>query len=352
MNCWTNLRRPSISFRALQIVALLLMAALPLAAAVTSPVRAQTIAAVQDANLHTLQIILESPDKRIDLAETMLTIDRMIDPSIDVAANLKRLDAMTREIVAQLPSSPSSDDKVAALRSYLYQAGPWNEDQPFRYDLDDPFGRNIQNKLLPNYLATRKGNCVSMPFLFIVLGQKLGIDATAATAPDHVFVKYRDEMGNLYNLETTSGAGVTRDSWMRQEMPMTDQALLNGIYMQPLSKKETVAVMMSTLLEFYGQQGQQERRIAMADLVLEYHPNDVVAMLHKSSAYYRLMKRDFIDKYPNPEDIPLEERANFAELGRNNILWREKAESLGWREPSQAADASYLNTVNSAKNAQ
>ncbi len=36
-----------------------------------------------------------------------------------------------------------------------------------------------------------------MPFLFIILGQKLGLDVTASTAPEHVFVKYRDDMGNI-----------------------------------------------------------------------------------------------------------------------------------------------------------
>jgi regulator of sirC expression with transglutaminase-like and TPR domain len=328
------------------------MTALPAAAVAVSPVRAETVATAQDANLHALRAILELPDERIDLAETILTIGRMIDPSINVAANLERLDDMTDDILARLPANPSSGDKLAALRSYLYQAGPWNDYRPFRYDLDDPFGRNIQNKLLPTYLATRMGNCVSMPFLFIVLGRKLGIDVTAATAPEHVFVKYRDETGNLHNLEATSGAGFARDAWMRQQMPMTDQALANGIYMRPLGKKETVVVMMGTLLEFYGQQGLQERRIALANLALEYHPKDVMAMLQKGNAYYRLIKRDFIDKYSNPEDIPAEERAYFAELSRNNILWFDRAEALGWREPSQAANADYLNAVNGVKNAQ
>lgn len=134
----------------------------------------------------------------------------MIDPRIDVAGNLKRLDAMAEEVKALLPAKPSSRDKLEALRTHLYRAGPWNGHQPFRYDLDDPFGRDVRNKLLPTYLSTRKGNCVSMPLLFIILGQKIGLDVTAANAPEHVFVKYRDEAGALYNLEATSGAGFAR----------------------------------------------------------------------------------------------------------------------------------------------
>lgn len=44
-----------------------------------------------------------------------------------------------------------------------------------------------------------------MPFLFIILGDRLGINVTASVAPLHVFVKFTDENGVIHNLETTSG---------------------------------------------------------------------------------------------------------------------------------------------------
>ncbi len=191
-----------------------------------------------------------------------------------------------------------------------------------------------------------------MPFLFIILGQKLGIDVTASTAPGHVFVKYRDDMGTLYNLEATSGAGFTRDLWILQQRPMSTQALSNGIYMQPLSKKETVVVMTGTLLEFYGQLGQEKHRIALADLVLKYYPKDVSTMIHASSAYYRLRQQEFVCKYPTPNDIPLQKRPYFLQLDQNIGLWRDRAQVLGWREPDKEAEAHYLQSVNRAKSTQ
>jgi len=69
-----------------------------------------------------------------------------------------------------------------------------------------------------------------MPFLFIILGDKLGIDVTASTAPLHVFVKFTDTDGKTYSLETTSGANFSRDAWYREQMPMTNQAIDNGVY--------------------------------------------------------------------------------------------------------------------------
>ena len=43
--------------------------------------------------------------------------------------------------------------------------------------------------------------------------------------------------GRIFNLETTSGAHVTRDEWYRSNLPMTDAALRNGLYMRPLSRR-------------------------------------------------------------------------------------------------------------------
>ncbi len=300
--------------------------------AAAMPVNAKPRAQVPDQNLRTIRAILELPDQRIDLARAKLTIDHMIDPGIDIANGLKQLDGMERTIQSRLPAMATSRDKLDTLRGYLYQAGPWNANRPFSYDLNDPFGHDIRNKLLPTYLDTRKGNCVSMPFLFIILGRKIGLDLTAATAPEHVFVKYRDDLGNYYNIEATSGGGFARDVWLQQQMPMSQEALASGIYMQPLSKKETVAIMAGTLLEYYGQRGWEERRIALAGLVLKHYPKDVAAMLHISSAYYRLRQQHFVNKYPTPNDIPLHERAYFAELDKNIGFWRGKAEALGWRD--------------------
>ena len=300
---------------------------------VTTISTGRTLAAETDANLASVRALLALPEDKIDLAKAKLTVDRMIDPQIDIAGTVRQLDAMASEIKATLPAGASSRAKVEALRSFLYDSGGGKS--PFQYDMQDPSGRKIQNKLLPTYLATRRGNCISMPFLFIVLGQRLGIDVTAATAPEHVFVKFRDETGAWFNLETTSGAGFTSDTWIQKNMPMTPQALANGIYMRPLTKKETIAEILVTLMEWYRQQGQDEDCIALANLLLARDPKDVEAMLNMSGAYYGMIRREFESRYARPRNVPPLLRPRLSELEQNLRRWRSEAEALGWREPDR-----------------
>ena len=230
-----------------------------------------------------------------------------------------------------------------------YKAGPWNGYRSCRFDDADPFGHSIANKLLPNYMATRKGNCVSMPSLLIILGQKLGLDVTASCAPCHIFVKYRDDAGNRFNLEATNDAGIVEDWTLRANLPMTPESLANGIYLQPASKRETVTIMMEPLMQFYSQSSQPERHIACAGLALAYYPKNVQAMTHIGEAFGKVLQHLYLNKYPAPKDIPVERRPYFEYLWLNTHGWFYRAEILGWRKMDDATKAAHLERLETYK---
>lgn len=296
-----------------------------------------------------LRDILKQPKQSIDLAKAKLTIDQQIDPTIDVEANLQKLDAMVARIRTMPGFNVTSTAKLQALKRHLYEPGAWNDYQPYHYDLDDPLGSKIRNKLLSHYLASKKGNCVTMPLLFIILGQRLGLDVTAATAPLHVLVKFKDETGTTYNLEATSGANPTRNVWYRQQLPMTDEAIANGVYLRPLTKKETVALMAETLTELYVDQNEFEKVITLSDLILEYYPKNVTVMIRKSNAYYDLMQKYYVQKYRSPDDISDRAKGHYLYLSQNNRFWASKAQALGWQEWKREDDEKYLQAIKEAK---
>ena len=106
----------------------------------------------------------------INYAEFKFLVDQIVDPSIDVKAVKASLSKLTERIRVDLTDNATSRQKIAAIRKHIYVAGEWNDNRPFAYDLSDPLGHNIQNKLLSTYLETRRGNCVSMPILFLIVG--------------------------------------------------------------------------------------------------------------------------------------------------------------------------------------
>lgn len=276
----------------------------------------------------------------LDFAQVKIDVDRMIDPSINADRALGNIDRMVATIERMLPPGANSWDKVQAIRQYIYQPGPWNDHRAFSYDHDDPYGDDVRNKLLTDYIQDRRGNCITMPFLFIILGQRLGLDVTPAMAPLHVFVKFTDDQGVIHNLEATSGGGVARDQHYRNLLPITDAAIANGVFLTPVDAAESVAVIAVVLVEDLMKQGRYHDAMAVADILLEHYPNFAYAMVKKGTAAYYLLKAKFYDRYPNANDVPEDQRPYLAYLQRINQSTFDRAEGLGWRAYDRSTNIS------------
>jgi regulator of sirC expression with transglutaminase-like and TPR domain len=277
--------------------------------------------------------VLAMPDNALDLAKAKLTFDKLVDQSINIDRTLHQIDQMAQVVKTMAGPSPTTIQKLTAVRRFIYVDGDWNGYRPFQYDMSDPLGKKIVDKLLPTYIETRRGNCVSMPILFIILANRLGVHVTASTAPFHVFAKFVDDRtGKTWNLETTSGALPARDAWVRQNFPMTDLAIKNGVYLKTLTKKETVAIMAEVLLEHDMSEGRWQDVIDTADVILNYYPHSVTAILDHGTAAAMLMDTEFKRKYPTLNDVPAELLPRYILLDNQNHEDFARAEALGWRE--------------------
>ncbi len=281
-----------------------------------------------------LAAILGVDDAEVDYCRAKLAVDRLIEPATDVDAASDILDALAAEARRMAGPSSAADRQLAALRALIYEAGPWNDSRPFAYDHDDPLGQQIGNKLLATYLATRRGNCVSMPALFVILAEKLGLEVALATAPLHIFVRYRTEGGRVVNLEATSGAHPARDEWYRSNMPMSDRAIASGLYMRSLSKREGVALLATTLLEHLIEQRSHSVALAVSEVILRHTPRDAYTMVKQGTICGALIEAEFAANYRIPSLIPPLLRARYLTLVRRNQAAFEAAEALGW-EPVQ-----------------
>lgn len=130
-----------------------------------------------------------------DLADVKLSVDALANPATDIAAGRKAIDDMIVALQKMAAGSRTSFEKLAVLRRFVYEGGSWNNYRPFAYDMADPLGSNPVNRQIAKYISSRLGNCVTMPQLFMILGQRLGLNMTLSLAPLHSFVKFTDDEG-------------------------------------------------------------------------------------------------------------------------------------------------------------
>ncbi|MEM9739428.1 MAG: transglutaminase family protein [Pseudomonadota bacterium] len=250
----------------------------------------------------TLETLLSVPEDEIDLTWSKLVVDSLIDPEADIEDTYATINAMALAVSYLAGPDASAAQHVATLRAYIYQAGPWNGDQPFDYDFDDPMGLSASHKSLHRYLTTKKGNCINMPFLFLAIGEQLGVEMNATTAPRHVFIQFEDPAtGEVQHLETTSGAMPQRLVWQRQIMPMSDRAIESGMYFQRLSKRQQVALMGEAFLHLAGEQSDHEEILELTDFILDVFPQSDNALLHRMQASRHLIRSEILPRYNSPD---------------------------------------------------
>lgn len=302
-----------------------------------------------------LREFLSLPDSKIDYGVVKLAIDKMVDPSADIDRAERQIGVLFREAAAlcgySFARQVSVEARVDALRTCLYRRGPWNENRPFRYDLEnDPTGKEIlENNLLPTYLEKRLGNCVAMPMLFLVLAQRMGVEACLSTAPEHVFVKVRDESGVYTNHECTHDGGLKADASYVREFEITPEAVKLGSYLRPLSKQEGILVMAEVLGSHYFRKEDGASLRAFADLVFEMNPGSLQAIHWTTAVYGLTLNVKFKKRYQRYEDVPPGERDEARRLLRNIRDLEAKAHALGWRPVSAAFEQNYRQLVQGAR---
>jgi regulator of sirC expression with transglutaminase-like and TPR domain len=279
--------------------------------------------------------ILDVPDARLDYLQSKLAIDRVIDPRIDRAGTQQTIERMAATARSLAGVDADDADKLAAVRTLIYQAGPWNDNRPFAYDHNDPLGHDVRNKLLATYVRTRLGNCVSMPILFLILGDRLGANVSLAQAPHHLLIRWRQSSGREINLECTSGGLPARDLWYRRQLPpITDEALAHGVYLHALSRRENVAAMATTVMEYLYRSQRYQEAIDVGGIILEASPNDAQTMVMQASCYGAMIHDEFEQRYPTPNLIPADLRPRYEMLESMNEQLFARAEALGWQEGS------------------
>jgi hypothetical protein len=212
-----------------------------------------------------------------------------------------------------------------AVYTYMTDSLPINNYKPCTYDFDDFMGKKDFSKMfVTKLMKTKSGNCHSLPSYYKILCEEIGGSAYLALAPNHLYIKHIDEKGQWANLELTN-AGFPRDQWIIKEMAISVEAIKNGIYMTPLTPKQTIAMTMFDLASAYeAQHGYDSFVLKVANTALTYFPKCIPLLMTKANYYKTIGLAEKQKKKPN-----IEFAKNNYKLYKATI---DKIDKLGYKE--------------------
>jgi hypothetical protein len=165
---------------------------------------------------------------------------------------------------------------------------------PFEYNFDDYDGKkDWANTFVYTLLKTNKGNCHSLPYLYKILADELGVKCWLALAPNHMYIKNYSKRDGWFNTELTSG-DFPIDAWLTTTGYISLTAIQNGLYCDTLSNQQSIALCAIDLAKAYEKETNNYYDgfiLQCCDLVLKYHPVNPQALLLKAETLKRIYQK-------------------------------------------------------------
>jgi hypothetical protein len=231
----------------------------------------------------------------------------------------------------------------------ITQKSEYKSHYPFLYDFEDYMGRNDWTKMfVTKLLNTRSGQCHSLPLLYCILSDELKSGATIAYSPQHTYVKFKDDKGRWCNLELTNGK-ITSDAWILGSGYIKSEAIKNNIYMQALTPKELIASCLFDLAQGYTiKYGFDKFSLECLNKVLEFHPNNINALMCKAD-YYTSLFNYLAQQYGRPTLAQLQKDTKAMQIYTKRNQLYEKIDNFGYSEMPAEAYQNWLSSVNDEK---
>lgn len=184
------------------------------------------------------------PEDEINIGIASLVLSKEFYPNLNVDFFLYSFDYMAQRFNEVFGQYENPDERVRALNTYFYKPGRWNDGITFGYDDDDLHVTKLSNRFINGYIASKKGSCITMPMLYVILGERLGWPIYPVRSAKHFFVRYIPEELSFnfeQNIETTNGGSFISNEQYKLDVQIPDKAIENGVYLRTLSKKEYLA---------------------------------------------------------------------------------------------------------------
>lgn len=223
---------------------------------------------------------------------------------------------------------------------------------PFRYDFEDFRGdKDLSNLFTTKLLTTYKGQCSSMPRLYLMIAEQLGAKAWLSLAPQHSYIQFQAKDGALRSFETTNGYLVS-PQWMISSGFINTKAIKNRSYLDTLSHRQLYSQLLVDLLWNYLRAfPYDDFADAIKQKALQVDSANMRALIIDANHKKELALQKIIAVgRPNPKDLPKYPAAYQAYLQSIDAL--RKVDDLGYQNMPLDAYQRWLQSIEIEKKKQ
>jgi formylglycine-generating enzyme required for sulfatase activity/regulator of sirC expression with transglutaminase-like and TPR domain len=233
-------------------------------------------------------------DTKPDLLEILLMVLKHWQPSLDFVPLKEKVEKLTLSAQQKLKGQDKPEDVIQILRTVIHNEGGYG----YTEEVDERgVPVNPEELFLHGLLNTRKGYCMNLSLLYLILGQKLGLPLHGVALPNHFFVRYEVE-GARINIETTEQGASYPDSFYQQRFgtPGKNQ---KSYFMKNLDGRQTLGAYFSNVGMVYYQNQKPERAVFYLGLSTSINPQSIDAQNNLANIFSELKKPQEAIKHYN-----------------------------------------------------
>jgi len=194
------------------------------------------------------------PDGEIPLGKTLGRIssragENLTGVPVDPAAVEKEIDRLAERIRPALLDRSNPRAVISSLNRILFV------EERFTYDC---VAENPDNYLLDRVIARKRGNCLGLTALYLMLGERLSLPLRGVYVPSHCFVRYEDASERI-NIEMGEKGAEWEDARYVRKFRLTGE----WPYLRSLGRKEMIAVYLKSVGATYSRKKRDDEALRL-----------------------------------------------------------------------------------------
>jgi|GEM_PF-4435675 len=257
-----------------------------------------------------MQKIVQKDENEIDLTAVSLSISKILNPDLDVSYYEEYISKVAATIKQKIHNETNPKKKMRIFTSILHNIyGFTTPDKPS--EVTGP-----EYGMIDFVLKEKKGNCLGLVTLYLIIADKLNLPIKAQTMHSHILLVYDDGKTKFYIETTTLGSIHDNLGYIKSHGKGLSLEKIGGRDLQPFGKKKLIADLFYNLGFILDKEGYIDKSIEAYKMALKFNNNHDDAYRAWGDALNQ--KRDYknaIDKFKNAISINPNNDAAYTNMG-------------------------------------
>ncbi len=232
-------------------------------------------------NRHVFEAMVRRPEGEIDLAAAALVVAREEYPWLELDPYLRRLDEMAAEARDLIGAERHPQTVAAGLGRYLFA------ELGYTGALEEYF--DPRASYLSDVLDRRRGIPISLSLVYMEVARRAGFAVAGVGLPGHFVVKLPYSGGEIYVDPFNAGAVLSQEECAAR----VHQIYSGAVEFQPfmlgaVTKRQMLSRSIHNLKTIYAAAKQNEKSLAMVELLLIIAPWDLEEIRDRGMLRYHL----------------------------------------------------------------